>query len=344
MRTLSFIIVMLCLLLPANVLFDSFFLSLFLCQNQPAGREDSLTVVFWNLENFFDWKADSLSESPSDKEFSSFGKKHWTRKRFRAKCEAVAKAFLWIKDKEGNLPDVIGLAEVENRFVLKRLLSDTQLYKFDYEIVHYDSPDPRGIDVALLYRRSRLKPLSSAPLRVRGPDSTMRTRDILLAEFLLPCGDSIAFLVNHHPSKYGGKTGRKREVALHRLRDAADSLEASGFMNILAMGDFNDVPENPAFGILTEAGRGALVNLAVPLSAAGEGTIRYSGRWDMIDMFFASSALVRNGHIHRMEILRIPFLMSWDSAHSGEKPLRTYSGPRYIGGVSDHCPIMVKIE
>ena len=211
--------------------------------DKAAGREDQLLVMFWNLENFFDWRRDSLNGSDSEVGFTSFGKRHWTKRRFQAKCNAIAKSILWVKDEEGILPDIIGVAEVENRFVLKRLLEDTQLYRTDYGIVHYDSPDPRGIDVALLYRTSRLTLMQSRPLRVDGgTDHPLLTRDILLTKFLKSDGDSIAFLVNHHPSKYGGKTGQRREVALRRLRDATDSLQKAGLMNIVAMGDFNDTP------------------------------------------------------------------------------------------------------
>lgn len=146
-----------------------------------AGREGQTLVMFWNLENLFDWRRDSLNLSESEAEFTSFGKKHWTKRRFIVKCNAIAKSIFWVKDNEGVLPDVIGIAEVENRFVLERLLEDTPLYKADYKIVHYDSPDPRGIDVALLYRSSRLELLDAVPLRVDGgKHPPLRTRDILL--------------------------------------------------------------------------------------------------------------------------------------------------------------------
>ena len=333
------------LLFPAAFVISQIQVHISISIPEAAGGEDQTVAMFWNLENLFDWRRDSLNGSDSEAEFTSFGKRRWTKRRFMAKCNAIAKSIFWIKDSEGAFPDVIGVAEVENRFVLERLFEDTPLYKTDYQIVHFDSPDPRGIDVALLYRASRLKLLQAIPLRVGGgTDPPMRTRDILLTKFRKPDGDSVAFLVNHHPSKYGGKTGDRREVALRRLREATDSLQNAGLRNIIAMGDFNDTPENPAFGILTDGSPYHLTNLAAPLASKCVGTIRYSGKWEMIDMFFASEDLVKNGHIHEMKVLRLPFLMTRDSAHSGEKPLRTYSGPRYVGGVSDHCPIVVMIR
>ncbi len=313
--------------------------------SKAAGGEDQTLVMFWNLENLFDWRRDSLNVSESEAEFTSFGRKHWTKRRFLTKCNAIAKSIFWIKDNEGAFPDVIGIAEVENRFVLERLLEDTPLYKTDYKIVHFESPDPRGIDVALLYRESRLDLLQAVPLRVgRGTDPPMRTRDILLTKFRKSDGDSVVFLVNHHPSKYGGKTSDRRAVALTRLREVADSLQKGGSMNIVAMGDFNDTPENQAFGILTDGQPYPLINLAAELAERGEGTIRYSGKWEMIDMFFISESIAVSEHIPEMKVLRLPFLMTRDNAHSGEKPLRTYTGPRYVGGVSDHCPIVVRIR
>lgn len=302
----------------------------------PDPGRDSLVIMFWNLENYFDWRRDTVLLNASEEEFTSFGRKHWTKRKFMRKSLAIAKTVLWIADGEGMLPDVIGVAEIENRFVLERLTKDTPLSKAGYGIIHYDSPDPRGIDVAMLYRKDRLKPRSSKPLRVEDRDDPeFHTRDILLAEFIGPGGDSLAVLVNHHPSKYGGGSSRRRETAMRRLKEATDSLTASGWRNIVSMGDFNDVPES------TEEYSRTMVNLAIPLAGKGEGTIKYSGRWELIDMFFVSPSLAGAGA--EMKIFRIPFLSVRDNAHSGEKPFRTYSGPGYSGGVSDHCPIVLKV-
>ena len=305
------------------------------CNIESGPGRDSLVMMFWNLENFFDWRRDTVLSNDSEGEFSSYGSKHWTREKFMRKARAVAKTVFWIADKEGILPDVVGFAEVENRFVLEKLVRDTPLSKAGYGIIHYDSPDPRGIDVALLYRKARLNPRTSKPLRVWNEDDPQfRTRDILLAEFLGPGGDSLAVLVNHHPSKLGGSSSVRRMVAMRTLQEATDSLLASGWHNIVSMGDFNNIP-----GTTEEYSR-TMVNLSVPLARKGEGTIKYSGRWELIDMFFVSPSLAAGA---AMKIIRVPFLTVKDGAHSGEKPHRTYNGPGYSGGVSDHCPIVLKV-
>lgn len=297
-------------------------------------QEDTLRVMFWNLENFFDYRNDSTSVS--DAEFSSFGERRWTRKRFYTKCNAIAKGILWAGSAEGGLPDVIGFAEVENAFVLRRLLQETALRKLDYKYVHFDSPDSRGIDVALLYRSSRLKLEDARPCHLFQADTVMATRDILLCRFSGRFGP-FSVLVNHHPSKYGGTTVSepRRRLAVERLRFLADSLTALGENRIIATGDFNDTPANPVYKLLEPS----FVPRAVELFQSGRGTIKYDGAWNLIDMFYVSPALSSA----RMSILYIPFLQVPDATHGGTKPLRTYSGPRYTGGVSDHCPVWLNI-
>ena len=279
--------------------------------------------MFWNVENFFAPQAD--------------GERHWGRKKFRTKCQTVAKTLLWAASEQGGLPDVIGLAEVENAFVLRQLIQTTALRKLDYRVVHFESPDPRGIDVALLYRSSRLRLESAKPCHLYQADSTiLPTRDILLAQFRGPGGE-IAVLVNHHPSKYGGvsASGPRRKIAVERLRQLADSLTAAGWKHLVAMGDFNDTPDNPLYKQLSPM----LVNLAEPLQRQGKGSIKYDGQWELIDLFFISESLLPA----QMEILQVPFLQTPDTGHAGTKPLRTYSGPRYLGGASDHCPIWLSL-
>lgn len=383
---------------------------------ESAGTGREITVMFWNMENFFDFKDDGTGES--DAEFSATGPRRWSKARFYRKCHAVAKTILWagsgtVRGGDNiaytSLPDVVGMAEVENRFVLTQLVTKTALRKLDYKIVHFDSPDPRGIDCALLYRASRLTMVSAKPCRVSAPG--LQTRDILLTQFITAAGDSLAVLVNHHPSKYGGgETDWRREVAVARLRALGDSLAASGWPLSVAVGDFNDTPDNPLFTRLlpafslcrmTEpaaahenrlerlssegdaAGRAFTRNGSAPpamgisrrelaaslsedasqlqkgtlyddfgndrssafshegkSSLRGQGSIRFNGEWQLIDLCFVSPALADAASF---SVLEPPFLTERDAAHSGEKPLRTYSGPRYLGGVSDHRPILVHV-
>jgi predicted extracellular nuclease len=377
-----------------------------------APGADSLQVMFWNVENFFDWRNDSTTVS--DVEFSAAGERHWTWKRFQAKANAFAKALFWVEAETGQLPDIIGLEEVENAFVLRQVLQKTALRKLDYKYVHYDSPDRRGIDVALLYRSSRLELLDSKPCHLFAADSVMATRDILLcvfrravspvlsdpASFVMPDHDrasiatfleipgqagndgrgragndgkdragqdgAFAVLVNHHPSKYGGaaESEPRRRIAVERLRFLADSLAAVGIDRIIAGGDFNDTPDNPVFRLLEPV----LAPMHMDLFRRGLGTIKFDGKWDLIDHIYVSPALVSvpmsastldsfSGDVNRqpdkvgdpsararMRILRIPFLLTRDTVHSGEKPLRTYTGPRHTGGVSDHLPVLLEVR
>lgn len=271
-----------------------------------AQTRDSLLIVFWNVENFFDYR------SPDKPQY-------WTKGRFYAKCDGIAKTLLRIADHYGRMPDAVGFAEVENAFVLRQLVGSTVLRKLDYQIVHYDSPDHRGIDCALLCRRSTLPLRASAPKHV--PDSAgglMATRDILLAEF-----DSLAILVNHHPSQIGGKSDR-RELALARLGELTDSLRASGTRRYLAMGDFNQ----DLWGeIPSQAG-----------NDERQGTLKYNGRWEKIDGAFAEGF---DGVCE--EVFTDPLLMEQDASWGGTKPRRTFIGPRYRGGVSDHLPIVIVV-
>ncbi len=313
-------------------------LSPLICKAQESEKDGTL-VMFWNLENFFDWTDQGMGES--DKEFSSMGERHWTRKKFYAKCDAISKTMMWMADRYGRMPDVAGFAEVENRRVLKMLLESTLLRKYGYEIVHFESGDRRGIDVALIYRTEVFDKVGES---VRTPEfegEKMNTRDILTVRLRRKSdGENVNFIVNHHPSKFGGSKASegRRTAVMKSLSELCDSLlKLPENAEIVAMGDFNDNPDGEQFALL----EGILVNKSGILHEEGEGTIRYEGRWDLIDMFFTSPDLAGRSE---MRIERVPFLMIRERKHPGEKPFRTYSGPRYIGGVSDHCPIILWIS
>lgn len=262
---------------------------------------DSLLVVSWNVENFLDYRADTTGRH--------------TSRRFYNKCNAISKTLLLIAGRYGRIPDAVALMEVGNRKVLERLISTTPLRKLDYEIVHYESPDRRGIDCALLFRQSSLTLLRSSPCHLYDSSGAlMRTRDILLVEF-----EGLDILVNHHPSKVGSNSGPCRAVAMARMTALMDSLQAAGHPRLLSVGDFND-------DVWLQSGR-------------KDGTIKYNGAWEKIDGYFARGNLsVREG-VFADESLSEP-----DRAFGGVKPRRAFSGPRWKGGVSDHYPVVLLVS
>ncbi|MBO7192638.1 MAG: endonuclease/exonuclease/phosphatase family protein [Bacteroidales bacterium] len=299
-----------------------------------AQDKDSLLVLFWNLENFFDYTDQGTGES--DMAFSSMGSRRWTKRKFYAKCDNIAKSLLWMEDEYGRMPDVVGFAEIENKGVLNKLLDNTLLRKCDYGIIHFDSGDSRGIDVALLYRRSLFSFVSYSLKTPVYEGKKMDTRDILNVCLKDNAGRDTHFIVNHHPSKYGGSRSSdvRRDAAMSALKNLCDSLAEFSEGPVITMGDFNDTPDAGTFGAIENI----LVNKGIDLYEKGEGSIRYEGRWELIDMFMVSPEIEEKTI---MEVCRVPFLMTWERKHPGEKPLRTYSGPQYIGGVSDHCPVLL---
>lgn len=289
-----------------------------------SAQSDSLLVMFWNVENFFDFRSESKPE-------------YWTKGRFYAKCNAVAKLILKVADRFGRLPDAVGFAEVENAFVLKQLIYATLLRKLDYKIVHYESPDHRGIDCALLYRRSTLELMRSGPKHtVDSNGGQMATRDILWAEF-----GGLDILVNHHPSKVGGKADR-RDAAMERMEGIADSLMLAGAEGYVAdalangCGNGADIAEASLERPRRVLAIGDFNETLWP--ADGRGTIKYNGAWEKIDGYFSWGI---SGV--REYVFEDPLLLTDDAAFGGMKPLRTFSGPRYLGGVSDHLPIVLRI-
>lgn len=265
----------------------------------PAAGQDSLLAVFWNLENFFDYRSEAAPQ-------------FWTRGRFYAKCDAVAKTLMLIADRYGRLPDIAAFAEIENSFVMHSLVSSTLLRKLGYSAVHFESPDNRGIDCGLIYRKSVLELLDSYPKHVYDSSgAVMATRDIVVAEF-----GGITVLVNHHPSRIGGKSDR-REAAMERMLGIADSLRSAGRRRVLAVGDFNDEL----------------------WPSEGSGTLKYNGRWEKIDGHFSFGALDVDEKVFVSPLLLVP-----DKAFGGMKPRRCFTGPRYEGGISDHLPIVLEVS
>ena len=317
----------------------------------------ALVVMFWNVENYFDPFDDPLK---NDDEFTPGAVRHWTWARFEAKRDGMAQTILASGDVWGELPALVGLAEVENRLVVSQLVRKTMLEELGYGYVHRESPDERGIDVALLYRKDCFRVLTVDSLRVPG----VVTRDILYVkglsqrplceglverqvlsgpsvpagpEKVLPrVGDTLHVFVVHLPSKRGGArtSDGRRMAALNVLESAVDSLlREDPLRQIVVMGDFNDTD------CAVEGLRPASHDTLKPIAFEAPGTLKYHGRWEQIDHFFVSPSVDAV-----MRIFAPPFLLEPDKAYLGVKPRRTYIGPRHNGGLSDHLPIVMQIR
>ena len=291
-----------------------------------CGAALTFCILFWNCENYFD---PFDNPEKNDNEFLPGAERHWTWQRFERKRDGIAQTILAAGDVAGELPALVGLAEVENRMVVSQLVGKTMLGELGYGFVHRESPDERGIDVALLYRRDRFRILAVDSLRI----PNVVTRDILYVNLReMPDSGSLHVFVVHFPSKRGGARGSDdRRKAAQRVLDAAvDSLlQIDVQTRIVVMGDFNDT--NCAVARLTEP----------PFEGepAAPGTLKYHGRWERIDHFFTSPSINAT-----MQIFAPGFLLEPDPAWLGSKPRRTYVGPRYNGGLSDHLPILLFIQ
>lgn len=322
-------------------------LFLFVAPNVYA--QNSFKIIFYNVENYFDSQKDSIT---ADDEFTPEGKNRWTRKRFIQKRNSLYKALVGVS--EGVMPDLIGLAEIENYYVLRQLTQETPLSYYKYSIVHHNSPDPRGIDVALLYRSDKFKLLSKRFYEI---SKTLKTREILYVKGLVG-KDTLHVFVNHWPSKRGGtkKSDPKRKMAAEVLRNCVDSLfNLNSKANICLMGDFNDYADSApitkglkASSDFSNIQENQIYNLSFHLEEKGEGSIRFKNRWELIDLFFVSGNLLNpNNRLYtdrsKIKILKNDFLLE-SQADLGVRPKRTFLGPKYNGGISDHLPIQLIID
>jgi predicted extracellular nuclease len=316
---------------------------------------DKIRIVFYNLENFFDTIDDSLIK---DEEYTPAGSKKWTAWRFKQKENHLFKTFVALGGWEP--PEIIGMCEVENRDVLDRLLRETPLRLFDYRIIHFESPDARGIDVALLYRPGKFAPVSQQIISIRSPSGELAgTRDILHVTGIVFNSDTIHLFINHWPSRYGGSIAsalRRAQVATI-LRQQIDTLISSDpWSNIIIMGDFNDEPSDESItGSLRATAdtsnlrSGDLVSL-MPLmtGSSNTGTIKFREDWSTFDQFIVSGSLLLKSKTkgllcRQAAIFSAPFLLLEDETYLGFKPYRTFSGPRYLGGFSDHLPVYLDL-
>jgi predicted extracellular nuclease len=328
--------------------------------------------MFWNTENFYDTHRDSLID---DKEFLPDGTRFWTPKRYKTKLMHAYKTIVALGGWEP--PDIIGLCEIENKRVLNDLLYQTPLGKFSYGIVHKDSPDKRGIDVAMLYRKDRFKILLSKWIPVIFPDRPdEKTRDIVYVKGMVIHEqskspgrfdrrdsviiiDTLHLFFNHWPSRSAGQmeTDDKRWIAAKTLKSQIESiLLMDRHARIFISGDFNDEPTDysvakglGACSCLTTCDTCKLYNLSTQFPGNGQmGTHKYQAEWAVLDQILVSGELLLGNHgLHctppDAHIFNADFLMVEDETGMGRKPFRTYDGYRYSGGFSDHLPVYLDL-
>ena len=339
------------------------------------GRGD-IRFVFYNVENLFDPFDDSLTQ---DEEFLPGGMRHWTWEKYLHKEGRIYKVLASIG--AWRPPEIIGLCEVENRFVLNWLTRKTPLLKYNYRVIHRDSPDERGIDLAILYLPQYFKPLQWKFIQVKGGRSP--TRDVLYVMGSIPEGDTLHLILCHWPSRWDGylESLPDRIAAAQLVRRLADSVfQTDPSARILVAGDMNDELTDPSLsrvlrvqqpgrdildsclyntgvshGITSgnRAGKttgmpwGTESNIFSKNSGIVSGTIKYQGNLYEFDHIFASGSFFSDTGLYvnpgGKRIFAPGFLLEKDGAGQGSKPYRTFNGYKYIGGFSDHLPVYIDI-
>ncbi len=323
---------------------------------QEAASYQIRTVAFYNLENLFDTKNDTLI---FDDDRTPTGKDHWTEERYTEKIEQMSKVISEIGSIENNTaPDIIGVCEVENLSVLQDLVHHSNLAQTNYGIIHFDSPDERGIDVALLYKKDAFIPINFNSHRLLLFDLDGKrnyTRDQLIVEGLLD-NEKIYFLVNHWPSRSGGEA-RSRPYRLEAAKlnkRIIDSVRRQDiYAKIISMGDFNDDPVDPSFKKILNVQKNyknldslSLYGPMEKLFRKGKGSLAYRDKWNLFDQLYLTSSLLdkekQRYNYWKAGIFTPSYLMDPKGKYKGY-PLRTYAGGSYIGGYSDHFPVFLHL-
>lgn len=350
------------LLLNFAILFTIFFLTN--CKSKKAiiSNEDKdystvfeqnrgdIRIMFYNCENYFDVYNDP---EKNDDDFTPNGVKYWNWKKFNTKMWHISQVITNVGG--WTPPEIVGLCEIENQYVLEQLVKVSPLKAFGYKIIHYESLDERGIDVGLLYIPSKFKPITSYPIRFSFPEPDSRpTRDILYAKGIIANGDTLHIFVNHWPSRLGGmlESEPKRMFVAQLLRQKVDSIfKMNSNSNIFIMGDLNDFPTNNSLlkGLNTKTDfskieNNSLYNLSYYLQEVkGEFSHRFQGESGVLDQMIVSGSLLDTNNTifttkNDAHIFKADFLLVQDPNFVGYAPFRTYNGGTYLGGYSDHLP------
>jgi exonuclease III len=307
-------------------------------------------VVFYNIENLFDTIPGS-----NDKEFAPDSDKKWNTEKYFEKMETMASVIVGIgADFTGAPPAIVGLSEIENMTVLKDLVNAPSIKKYNYQIVHFDGSDYRGVDCALLYRPEFFTVTHTAMHVVRTPEDTaFRTRDQLLVSGIYD-GEEMHFIILHWPSRRGGekRSEPKRAAAADVTRHIVDSVLAiNPKAKVICMGDLNDDPIDKSVKehLNTSATKEAAVlpklyNPMEELYKKGIGSLAYQDKWNLFDQIVMTPEFLEKDkssyRFYQAFVYNKPFLMQKEGKFKGY-PFRTYVGNTYMGGYSDHFPVYI---
>lgn len=315
------------------------------------GKLGVYATAFYNLENLWDTEDDPNNKGDDD--FTPNGAYHWTQDKYEKKLHNIATVIAQLaKEYCPAGPAIIGISEVENRRVLEDLVKTEPIASVGYEIVHFESPDHRGIDVAALYNPKLFTLKSATKYPYVNPDAPdLRTRDQLLVSGTL-VGEPFHMIVNHWPSRYGGgKSSPLREFAASITKHIADSLHADNpDAKVIIVGDMNDDPNNKSCSQVLGAKRkpkqaksDGYYNATWKLYDEGIGSLCYQNKWNLFDQQIVSGNLLGKDKstlkFWKCEIFNRPFLIQQEGKYKGY-PFRTFSGRTFQNGYSDHLPTL----
>lgn len=312
------------------------------------------SIGFYNVENLFD-----TEDNPDkiDEQFLPTGDYKWDDKRYQSKLENLATVIS--KMSKGSSPDILGLCEVENRRVLEDLIQQEVLKENAYAIVHFESPDARGIDVALLYKKAMFKEESADKMIVDLSEYGERSRDVLHVALATKGKkkETIHLIVNHWPSRREGKDASepKRVIAAKAACAVRDQiLESDAKANIVIMGDFNDEPFDKSIREVVgttedfeKVSAQMMYNPMARLKQAGLGSYNFRGNWNMLDQIIVSEALLDGKGLEYEKHSANIFSPDWMRQHGGkydQYPNRTFGGRKYLNGYSDHFPVSIQLK
>lgn len=310
-------------------------------------NQDKLTVMFYNVENLFDTEDDP---NTFDEDFTPNGKLTWDQGRLDTKMLHLGK----VLDAAGeSMPDILGLCEVENLGVVEAFAQSAYLKATPYNILHKESPDGRGIDVALLYNSEHVSLSEVSYIESKLPAGDRPNTRLVLHAKGTVAGKELHVFVNHWPSRGGGKdaTEPNRLTVAYNVRQEIDAVLAENpEAHILMMGDFNDYPNDKSLVDVLSAGRKGeklLCNLMWEKHKLGEGSYNYKGEWGALDQFIVSQNMVDGYDLDANEssvrFVREDWMM-YTNDEGEVYPNRTYGGPNYYGGYSDHLPIFMELR